>query len=167
MSSIPSAYSWCACTTTPERSTCCAEPVNSPRTMRATPMSNAVALNSTGASGRNDGPGPSTSVASNGPGRVEMALVSIARDTGVFARALRHARELAALDPADSAARPGLGSRVKGSSVAAFSGVATSSSAWPPEVGQRRYPLIGIVIEGALWPKLDCQGTSHPQIGFR
>jgi len=96
-----------------------------------------------------------------------MALVSIARDTGVFARALRHARELAALDPADSAARPGLGSREKGSSVAAFSGVATSSSAWPPEVGRHRYPLIGIVIEGALWPKLDCQGTSHPQIRFR
>jgi Flp pilus assembly protein TadD len=32
---------------------------------------------------------------------VLMALVSIARDTGDFATALRHARELAALDPAD------------------------------------------------------------------
>ena len=34
-----------------------------------------------------------------------MALVSIARDTGDFAFALRHARELVTLDPADAHVR--------------------------------------------------------------
>jgi Flp pilus assembly protein TadD len=36
---------------------------------------------------------------------VLMALVSIARDNGDFAAALRHARELATLDPADTRIR--------------------------------------------------------------
>jgi len=36
---------------------------------------------------------------------VLMALVSTARDTGDFATALRRARELAALDPADTRLR--------------------------------------------------------------
>jgi Flp pilus assembly protein TadD len=34
-----------------------------------------------------------------------MALVSIARDTGDFALALRHARELVTLDPGDAKLR--------------------------------------------------------------
>ena len=36
---------------------------------------------------------------------VLMALVSIARDTGDFGAALRHARELVTLDPADTRLR--------------------------------------------------------------
>lgn len=65
----------------------------------------AVALNSTGASGQ------AMTVLDEAHRQhlmdrdVLMALVSIARDTGDFATALRHARELAALDPADAQLR--------------------------------------------------------------
>jgi len=47
-----------------------------------------------------------------------MALVSIARDTGNFAVALRHARELARSTRGRAAARAGVGTREKGDPLA-------------------------------------------------
>jgi Flp pilus assembly protein TadD len=65
----------------------------------------AVALNSTGASGQAMTVLDEAHRQHPADRDVLMALVSIARDTGDFATALRHARELAALDPADTRLR--------------------------------------------------------------
>lgn len=65
----------------------------------------AVALNSTGASGQAMAVLDQAHRQHPTDRDVLMALVSIARDTGDFATALRHARELAALDPADTRLR--------------------------------------------------------------
>jgi len=65
----------------------------------------AVALNSTGASGQAMAVLDEAHRQHPTDRDVLMALVSIARDTGDFATALRHARELAALDPADTRLR--------------------------------------------------------------
>jgi predicted CXXCH cytochrome family protein len=65
----------------------------------------AVALNSTGASGQAMAVLDEAHRQHPTDRDVLMALVSIARDTGDLATALRHARELAALDPADTRLR--------------------------------------------------------------
>jgi Flp pilus assembly protein TadD len=65
----------------------------------------AIALNSTGASGQAMAVLDEAHLQHPTDRDVLMALVSIARDTGDLATALRHARELAALDPADTRLR--------------------------------------------------------------
>ena len=64
----------------------------------------AVALNSTGAP-RSNGAAGAAHQQHPADRDVLMALVSIARDKGDFATALRHARELVTLDPADAQLR--------------------------------------------------------------
>ena len=82
---------------------------------------------------------------------VLMALVSIASDTGNLVTAFRHARELAALDPADTATPPSLGSREKGSSVGRLKPCDDLAQRVPlPEVGQRQDPIIGIISRRSL-----------------
>jgi hypothetical protein len=81
---------------------------------------------------------------------VLMALVSIASDTGNLVTAFRH-RELAALDPADTATPPSLGSREKGSSVGRLKRCDDLAQRVPlPEVGQRQDPIIGIISRRSL-----------------
>ena len=77
-------YSWCASATNPGRPTCCAEPVNSPRTMRYACVYG-VALNSTGASGQAMAVLDQAHRQHPTDQDVLMALVSIAHDTGDLA----------------------------------------------------------------------------------